>query len=81
MVTATFCGDHVGETFMSISLDDVVKFGRSSIITSVGLGVLLVQAAQVRRRELGRAMDGILRTVTVPGGETTPTREEQEPNG
>jgi hypothetical protein len=65
---------------MSISLDDVVKFGRSSIVTSVGLGVLLFQAAQVRRRELGRAMDDILRTVAAPGEQTTPTREEPEAN-
>lgn len=47
---------------MSISLDDVVKFGRSSVTTSVGLGVLLVQAAQVHRREWGQAVEEILRS-------------------
>jgi hypothetical protein len=63
MVNVPFCGDHAGEAFMSVSLDDVIKFGRNSIVTSVGLGVLLVQAAQVQRRELGRALEDLLHPV------------------
>jgi hypothetical protein len=63
---------------MSISLDDVTKCGRSTIITSVGLGVLLFQAAQVRRRELGRAVGDLLRPVTAQADDTS--HEKSEPS-
>jgi hypothetical protein len=39
---------------MSFTLDDITKSARASLVTSVGLGVLVFQQAQVQRRELRR---------------------------
>lgn len=40
---------------MSFTLDDIAKSARTSLVTSIGLGVLVFQQAQVQRRELSRA--------------------------
>lgn len=48
---------------MSFTLDDIVKSARSSLETSVGLGVLVFQQAQVQRRELRRVAGQTLQTL------------------
>jgi hypothetical protein len=48
---------------MSFTLDDIVKSARSGFTTSVGLGVLFFQQAQVQRRQLGRAAEQAARTI------------------
>lgn len=39
---------------MSLTLDDIARSARTSLVTSIGLGVLFFQQAQVQRRELSR---------------------------
>jgi hypothetical protein len=48
---------------MSRTLDDIVKSARDSLTTSVGLGVLVIQQAQVQRRQLTRVAEQTVRTL------------------
>jgi hypothetical protein len=48
---------------MSLTLDDIVKSAKSGFTTSVGLGVLVFQQAQVQRRQLERAAGQTVRTI------------------
>jgi hypothetical protein len=41
-------------TLMGFRLDDIARSARTSLETSIGLGVLVFQQAQVQRRELRR---------------------------
>jgi hypothetical protein len=45
---------------MSFRLDDIARSARTSLETSVGLGVLVFQQAQVQRRELRRVGGQVL---------------------
>jgi hypothetical protein len=45
---------------MSLTIDDVVKAAHDGFITTVGLGALAYQQAQVRRRELNRQLPRLL---------------------
>jgi hypothetical protein len=48
---------------MSFTLDEIVKSARSGFTTSVGLGVLVFQQAQVQRRQLERVAGDAVRTI------------------
>jgi hypothetical protein len=46
--------------------DRTLRFVRDSLYVAVGFGVLTVQKAQVRRRELERALDGPISALREP---------------
>jgi hypothetical protein len=48
---------------MSVTLDDIAKSARDGITTSVGLGLLVFQQAQVQRRQLTRVAEQTVRTL------------------
>jgi hypothetical protein len=45
---------------MGVTLEDIAKAARDGITTSIGLGVLLFQRAQVCRHEIKRTADKVL---------------------
>jgi hypothetical protein len=48
---------------MSLTLDDIAKSARDGITTSVGLSLLVIQQAQVQRRQITRVAEQTVRTL------------------
>lgn len=62
---------------MSITLDDIVKSAKSGFTTSVGLGVLVFQQAQVQRRQFERAAGQTVQTISTALDERLKLVEER----
>jgi hypothetical protein len=62
---------------MSSTLDDIVKSAKSGFTTSVGLGLLVFQQAQVQRRQLERAAGQTVRTMSTALDERLKLVEER----